>query len=594
MRASKFAQMMTILALSSLPCFAQNNCSATPPTGTCPAAAPPFQVWCAGNNSQSTCPGGTSKVGFYTTSPGTGSWSRSFEGLNAASIFAEGAIVRAQADPVGAVGPTNSSGVGQYLEVAGNFVQAFDRKTSNGIFSATAGGTAVSAPLTSLFSPGGSNYCANSTADAMATYDWIDGVFVLANTFDPHNASTYYYCIGVSAAVGGVPASNLEGTADTSYWNTYAYNLTPALPKNANGQTYFPDYERFGTWSDGFYVAWDLEDPQTNDVDIVGFEVCKLDKASMLAGLSSNPPVCYTYIPAYAGGAGGTDASLVHTLLPADFEGLHGIPSNTAGEYFLAQENPSNPGTNDQCNIAPCTSNQLAFWTWSALVNGDGPTMITVSKPYTPGCYNLEHPFNTVCIQEPYGGYIDSVGDRLMHRLAYRYFPGAGEYLAVTSTVQEDNTTLRTGVRYYQIAASANPTVRMVGDLQDTHYHMSVSVPSVAMDNNGDLGITYTVTGNADTAINYDPSPGFITVNPSGVFGPVELILSNSGASGQDETDDSWGEYVSTNSDPNDGLTFWAVDEYMNGNQTSDCGAGQASGCRWATRIFTCKKGSGC
>lgn len=502
--------------------------------------------------------------------------------------------MRAQADPAGAVGPTNSSGVGQYLEIAGSFLQAYDRKTGNGIFSPTKGGAAAPAPITGLFQPGGQNYCGNSTADAMATYDWIDGVFVAANTFDPGNAPTYYYCIGVSASVGGVPASNLEGSGQASYWNTYAYNLTPAIPKKANGKVYFPDYERLATWSDGFYVSWDLEDPDTNNVDIVGFEVCKFDKANMIAGLSTNPPVCYTYIPAYAGGPGGTDVSLIHTLLPADFEGLSPVPANTAGEYFVAQVNPSNPGTNDQCTQAPCTSNQLAFWTWSGFASGVGPTMIQLSKPYTPGCYNVQHPFNTVCVQEPYGGFIDSVGDRLMHRLAYRNFPGTGELLAVSHTVQEDSTTLRTGVRAYQILASSSPTVGLIADLQDNRYHLSVSVPSVAMDNNGNLGVTFTVTGNASTSINYDPSPGFITVAPNGVNGPVELVLSNSGLSGQDETDSSWGEYVSVNSDPNDGLTFWAVDEYMNGNQTSNCGGGKASGCRWATRVFSCKRGSGC
>lgn len=595
MITSKFARLMTILALSSLPSFAQNNCGATPPTGTCPAPSAPFQVWCAGNNGKSTCPGGTSKVGFYTTAPGSGSWSGSFEGLNAAAIFAEGAIVRAQADPAGAVGPTNSSGVGQYLEVAGSFVQAFDRKTGNGIFAPTAGAPAEAQPITFLFDPGAKNYCGNSTADAMATYDWIDGVFVLANTFDPGNATTYYYCLAVSAPEGGVPANNLEGSAGASYWNTYAYNLTPAIPKKSNGKTYFPDYERFGTWSDGFYVAWDLEDPDTNDVNIVGFEVCQFDKADIIAGLSSNPPVCYTYIPTYAGESGGTDASLIHTLLPADFEGLSKIPSNTNGEYFLAQVNPANPGTNNQCTASPCTSNQLAFWTWSGFTSGAGPTLINLSKSYTPGCYTPTHPYNTVCVQEPYGGYIDSVGDRLMHRLAYRYFPGGGEYLAVSHTVQEDSTTQRTGVRVYAIQASNSPKVALLADLQDNRYHLWVHVPSVAMDNNGDLGVTFTVTGNTNVSTyDYDPSPGFITLTNKGVAGPVELILPNSGASGQDETDDSWGEYVSVSSDPNDGLTFWAVDEYMNGNQTSDCGGGQASGCRWATRVYSCKKGSGC
>jgi hypothetical protein len=592
MKVRIYKLLPMLLCMSSAICFAQNNCSGTPPTGTC-AAPSPVQVWCAGNNPGSTCPGGTSKIGFFTSPPKSGSWSDQFEGLDAASIFSEKVAFRPQADPTGAVGPTNASGVGQYLEVAGSFVQAFDRTTGNGILSFSADSGAGPQSLTGLFAPGGKNYCGSSTADAIATYDRIDGVFVLGNIFNPGNAGTYYYCIGVSAATGGVPANNLQGSGNQSNWNVYAYELNPALPKNASGQTYFPDYERFGTWSDGFYVAFDLEDPNTNDVNVIGFEVCKLDKADIIAGLSSNAPVCYTYIPSYVPT---TDASLIHTLLPADFEGSNPIPSNTAGEYFLAQVNPSNPGTNNQCTTLPCTSDVLAFWTWSGFTSGSGPTYITLNDPFTPACYTAARPWNTVCVQEPYGKYIDSVGDRLMYRLAYRYITGskAGEYLAVAHTIQENATTQRTGVRYYQILAGTTPTITMKGDLTDNTYHLSAFVPSVAMDHNGNLGVTFTVAGNASTSVlNYDPSPIMMTVS-AGKPGPVELVLSKSGASGQDETDTSWGEYVSVSSDPNDDLTFWAVDEYMNGNQTANCNGTTQSGCTWATRVYTCKKGSGC
>jgi hypothetical protein len=583
-----------LLSLSSGVSFAQNNCSGTPPTGTC-ATASPVQVWCAGNNPASTCVGGTSRVGFLTSSPKAGSWSGQFEGLDAASVLNAGNKPRIQADANGAVGPTNASGIGQYLEVAGGYVQAFDRKTGNGIFSNSQNSGGQPQAISDLFAPGATNYCGNGGADSIATYDRIDGAFVLANTFNPGNAGTYYYCIGVSASVGGVPASNLQGSAGQSFWNVYAYELNPSLPKNKNGHTYFPDYQRFGTWSDGFYVAFDLEDPDTNDVNIVGFEVCKLDKADMLAGLSSNSPVCYTYIPNYVPA---TNASLIHTLLPADFEGSNPIPGNTAGEYFLAQVNPNNPGTNNQCTASPCTSDVLAFWTWSGFTSGAGPTLITLNDPYTPGCYTPSRPWNTVCIEQPAGPahLSDSVGDRLMSRLAYRVITGAnaGEYLAVAHTVQENAATLRTGIRYYQIAASAHPVVVVKGDLMDNNYHLSAYLPSVAMDHNGTLGLTFTVAGNVSTsAFNYDPSPVFVTFS-LGKPGPIELILSNSGASGQDETDTFWGEYASVSTDPNDDLTFWAVDEYMNGNQTQNCGAGGTTGCTWASRVYTCKKGSGC
>ncbi|MFZ0285379.1 MAG: hypothetical protein WAL32_09115 [Terriglobales bacterium] len=597
MDLAKWALLALLMLPGYVPASAQNNCSVSPPTGTC-AAPPPVLTWCAGNNSNSTCSGGTSWIGFSTSSPAAGSWSNQFEGLDAASIRSSGTNSRPQPDPNGGVGPTNSSGIGQYLEFSANEVQAFDRKTGNGILSSQPGGGATPRPMSALFSPGGKNYCGNGSLDGIATYDRIDRIFVLANIYNPGGNTTYYYCIGVSAPSGPVPASNLEGSNNQSRWNVYAYSINSAIPHDSAGHLYFPDYQRFGTWSDGFYVAWDLEDT-TQNYDIVGFEVCKLDKANIIAGLSSNPPVCYTYIPSYVAGTNGTDRSLIHTLLPADFEGNKPIPSNTAGEYFLAQVNPSNPGTNDQCTVAPCTSDQLAFWTWSGFTSGNGPAYINFpDHPFTPGCYNLQHPYDTTCVPEPYGGPIDGLGDRLNYRLAYRHLSSGsgGEYLAVAQTVQENATTQRTGLRFYVIAAGSSPAIAHIGEIQDSTYHLFASMPSVAMDANGDVGITFTVTGNTKhgSAMNYDPSPFFIAAASGGKVDAPVAILSNSGASGQDETDDFWGEYVSVSSDPNDDLTFWAVDEYMAGNQTGNCTSKVGSGCNWATRVFTCKKGSGC
>ncbi len=222
---------------------------------------------------------------------------------------------------------------------------------------------------------------------------------------------------------------------------------------------------------------------------------------------------------------------------------------------------------------------------------------------YTPGCYTPQSPANTYCIPEPYSStaHIDSVGDRLMSRLAYRYITTgvAGEYLAVASTVQEAARTKRTGVRYYKIKAGKTPSTVFIGDVQDTTNRYFLSVPSVAMDAEGDLGITYTVTGSTahSSVSNYDPSPYFVTVNTSGTLGTPVAILSNSGSSGQDMTDIYWGEYVSVSSDPNDDVTFWATNEYMKGDQASNCSATNPQmrkGCTWASRIFTCQKGSGC
>ena len=50
------------------------------------------------------------------------------------------------------------------------------------------------------------------------------------------------------------------------------------------------------------------------------------------------------------------------------------------------------------------------------------------------------------------------------------------------------------------------------------------------------------------SAANYDPSPYFVTVNTSGTLGTPVAILADSGASGQDQSDTYWGEYVSVSS----------------------------------------------
>jgi len=580
------------------PRAAHNNC---PTFGTCPAPdnPPPAQLWCNGNNAHSTCAGGNTGIVFNTIPPAAGTRLNPFEGLDAASILnLAGKNPGQEANPNGAVGPTNSSGVGQYLEFAGNFVQAFDKASGNGIFGVS--GSAVPQSLSAMFSlatVSTSNICLGPSFDGIASYDRIDGAFVLANIFNVVDkiamTSTYNLCIAVSTASASQPASNLEGAA----WNEYAYSLTsaiplnPDLPPNTAPTPYFPDYLRFGTWTDGFYVSWDLED-SFNNFNIVGFEVCKLDKADIISGLSSTPPQCYTYIPNYVVNTA-EDRSLIHTLLPADFEGANLPPSTTAGEYFLALVNPRNPGTNETCSstTAPCMSNQLAFWTWTGLTNGAAPTFLTLpAHAFTPGCYNPHDPYNTFCVPEPYGGDIDGLGDRLAYRLAYRYITGTtnAEYLAVAHTVQE-NATQQTGIRYYKIAAGTSPQTVLVGDIQDATNFLSM--PSVAMDQNGNLGITYTETGP-----NYDPSPFFVTVDSSGNQGtPVAILGGASGTTGQDETDRNWGEYVSVTTDPTDDLTFWAVDEYMNGDQSSNCSNTiKGPGCTWASIIFTCQKGSGC
>ena len=86
MNRKDHALVVALLAFSSAAAAGQNKCNAAPPTGTCPAPAAPVQVWCAGNNTASTCAGGTSWIGFDTSNPASGSWSGQFEGIDAGGL----------------------------------------------------------------------------------------------------------------------------------------------------------------------------------------------------------------------------------------------------------------------------------------------------------------------------------------------------------------------------------------------------------------------------------------------------------------------------------------------------------------------------
>src|SRR5579872_3308472 len=164
-----------LIALASVISVAQNNCSVVPKTGVCPAAAP-AQTFCASGNS--TKGATTCKVlnywGFATLAPGSGSAGTQFEGIDASQAVNPAPIVASN----GGIGPkvtVGSQTEGQYLQFAGNYVQAFDKVTGNPIFSnAPNKGPAVPQTFGTLFTPNAVKSCKNPINEGIAEYDRMD------------------------------------------------------------------------------------------------------------------------------------------------------------------------------------------------------------------------------------------------------------------------------------------------------------------------------------------------------------------------------------------------------------------------------------
>jgi hypothetical protein len=558
------------------------------------------------------------------SSCGTGWTGNQFEGIDAQQYIGSPYQFYDQnyynIDPNIAVGPTVSGENAQVLEwVNGQYVQAFDKVTGLAIFTLGGGSTGVPVSVSTLWSSSTQPECQDSTGNVQVIYDRLDNAFAINRriSYSVNNINHYAWCVALSS---GSDLSN-----PSTQWFAYEFKMDTAIPclPSSNGCTtgtawyYYPDWPRIGTWSNGFYVTFDLVDPTVSNYQ-VGFEACQLDRADMVLGQSANPMTCFTYMVPE-----NDVPSLIHSVDVGDIDSAT-VPPPGEPEYFLSIVNPSNlqQGKDGQgvctSTTTPCTSNQLALFTWGASGLA-GPTFVTVN-PYTPGCYDTSKAgseINTICVPVPstnlshigaYGALLcgdygppclDSLGDRMANRLTYNNLTPSGggpsgTYLTASHVVMESASNERTGIRYYILKVSNGAATVLVNsggssgplDLQDpTLYYL---MPSAALDKYGNLAIEYTTSGAYCSTCQTQYNPAIsVDVLPWGAssFDPPTLIVQGTG---DQENTMHFGEYAATVIDPTDNLTFYGMGEYFNTSQTGvpPCGAPSSNCFTWQTRIF--------
>lgn len=522
-----------------------------------------------------------------------------------------------------AVGPTVSGQNAQVVEWVNNqYMQAFDKVTGQPIFTVSGGTTAVPPSIVDLWAKYAQSACRTPSGNVQVIFDRLDHVFIINRRVTyklvaggvPH----YAWCIAASST------SDLSNP--NTQWYAYEYILDtvlPCVPGSDNCTTgsvyyFYPDWPRIGTWSNAFYVAFDLLDPD-NAYLPDGVEACQLDRADIVLGKPSQPITCYTYMVPTT-----QEPMLIHSLDVADIDSTNAPPSGEPA-YFLSIVNPSNAqqGGNGQqvctSQSTPCTSNQLALFNWGTS-GFTGPTFITVN-PYTPGCYDTSaagRESNTICVPAPstanadIGAYgkpscfwfntpcVDSLGDRMANRLTYNHLLSktlSGEYLTASHVVMESTTDQRTGIRFYILKGSSTGKVSVLvnsggssgpADLKDTTERSFYFMPSAALDKEGNLAFTYTSSGKhcPGCTTQYHPAVHF-AVLPWGAskFSTNSLIIQGSG---DQQNTYHWGEYAATVLDSTDGLTFYGVGQYFKGNQSglTNCTEPAGNCYTWRTRIF--------
>jgi hypothetical protein len=353
----------------------------------------------------------------------------------------------------------------------------------------------------------------NNDGDPVVQYDKLADRWVMSQF--SVSSLPYLQCVAVSQ------------TSDaTGSWYRYSFSY---------GNSMFDDYPKMAVWPDAYYETFDMFQ---NGQTYVGPDACAYDRNRMLSGLSATQ-VCFQ------------QTSALGPLLASDLDGTNPPPPGSPNYLMTYGTNTLNLYKFHVDFVTPANSTFT------------GPTVINVAA-FSPVCGGGS------CIKEPNGSQLDSLADRLMHRLAYRNF-GTHESLVVTHSVVAGSSG---GIRWYEIQ---NPSGTPVVAQQSTYAPDATYrwMGSGAMDQAGNLAIGYSKS--SSTVFPSIAYAGRLATDPSSTLQSETVVVS--GAGSQSYNPNRWGDYSAITVDPVDDCTFWYTTEYIKANGAFN----------WNTRIANFK-----
>jgi hypothetical protein len=369
------------------------------------------------------------------------------------------------------------------------------------VFDKTTGAIAAGFPKpgNSLWSGFGGGCETNNDGDPIAQYDKLAGRWVL--TQFSVSTTPFLQCVAVSTS------SDATGS-----YNRYAFT-----------QPNLNDYPKLGVWPDGYYISFNMF-----STHFLGARACAFDRSAMLAG-SAATQQCFQLSSKFGG------------LLPSDLDGPASPPPAGEPNFFL------NFGRNSlnlwKFHVDFVTPTNSTF---------TGPTNIPVAA-FSEACGG-----GTCVPQAGTTQKLDTLGDRLMYRLAYRNFTGYESLVVNHSVAVGKGRSGSVGVRWYELRdPNGAPTVFQQGTFApDSNFRW---MGSIAMDKVGDIALGYSVSSSSIfPAIFYT---GRVPTDSPGTLEAEVTIIS--GAGSQNGRLSRWGDYSSMSVDPVDDCTFWYTNEYL-------------------------------
>lgn len=489
---------------------------------------------------------------------------------------------------------TIAVGLTNYCEHANSGYQCWYKATNQPvIFFGNANVKSDSGPWTQNSNNSGNTpHCGTAfTPNSQLLHDNVYNLWIMEKRITASGGGHNYMCVAIS---------NVDDVSNSTFaWFAFEFDLDTVIPKNAQGNFYYPDYPQTGLWQSStstvppytpandqaLWISYDLQDPNNNS-NINGVLLCAVDLAGLRAS-TSNPWVNNSKTPACA---------VAHTLGTYN-QRRSWVPANNSdttpplsgdGEMFTYMIEP--PKDNSSFLTDPNHTQGVEQWTidWSA--GTPAPSFVNSwDLPSTQaggdqlGCFTASNYYNTICIPQPSTATtnikIDSVADRMQQFFHYTSNGGQGSIWTSAHAIQivpssSSLTQTEADVRILRKDTAAPNPIYVAADypiVDPTDTSAYVFLPSIARDKAGNL---QGILGTSGSGVNEHPGLDSLNFNPgtrqASTWGYIASPITDGDAEDNDSLNYRWGDWSSAVLDPSDSCTVWVAGEYLASNRTTE------------------------
>jgi hypothetical protein len=378
-------------------------------------------------------------------------------------------------------------------------------------------GTLVAGPsnMNSLFSGVTGATC--NDGDPLVLYDeqagrWLAVEFSLCGNND-------YMLIAVSTS-----------SDPTGSWYKYSFDVADV-----------PDYEKFGIWQDGYYMA------TNNDA---GNDIYVFQRSQMLIGGTAQ-------MVGFDNAWRPTTLDGFMCVPPVDNDGAF-APAGSPG-LFITINDDAIAGGSDQ------------LWVYELAVDWATPSASTFVRTQQIDVTTFDSDFGITWdnISQPNAQKLDAIPQVIMNVPQYRNF-GTYQTIVCCHTVDVDATN-HAGIRWYELRKTPPETtwsIRQQGTYAPDEH--SRWMGSIMLDGSNHIGLGYSVSSSTVyPGIRYCGQSVGAYVNATGIMDFTEEIIQT-GAYAQQSGYNRWGDYSLMSVDPTDDKTFWFTTQYIGSGGTRE------------------------